>query len=86
MEPMSAVYNIGSGRAPPEVPKNISMGLRDLLFQTFKRSALYHDYHDHHMQRCIIMSTVRYTYSMSTPPFVSQNIPCHMLYDHFEML
>lgn len=37
MEPMSAVYNIGSGRTPPEMPKDLSMGLKDILLQMFKR-------------------------------------------------
>ena len=40
MEPMSAVYNIGSGRTPPEMPKDLSMGLKDILLQMFKRSEI----------------------------------------------
>jgi len=37
MEPMSAVYSIGSGRKSPEIPSNLSKSLRDFLSQTFKR-------------------------------------------------
>ena len=37
MEPMSAVYNIGSGRKSPEMPSNLSKALRNFLLQTFKR-------------------------------------------------
>eukprot|EP00112_Aurelia_sp_Birch-Aquarium-sp1_P012247 Seg2574.2 transcript_id=Seg2574.2/GoldUCD/mRNA.D3Y31 product="Mitogen-activated protein kinase kinase kinase 2" protein_id=Seg2574.2/GoldUCD/D3Y31 len=37
MEPMTAVYNIGTGRKPPELPSDLSGSLRDFTLQTFKR-------------------------------------------------
>ncbi len=39
LEPMTAVYNIGTGRRPPELPTNLSGSLKDFLHQSFKRFA-----------------------------------------------
>ncbi|XP_057296599.1 mitogen-activated protein kinase kinase kinase 2-like [Hydractinia symbiolongicarpus] len=37
MEPMSAMYNIGSGRKSPEIPSGLSDSLGDFFYQCFKR-------------------------------------------------
>eukprot|EP00794_Sanderia_malayensis_P006036 gene6036-6737_t len=37
LEPMTAVYNIGTGKRPPEFPAKLSGSLKDFLLQSFKR-------------------------------------------------
>ena len=37
MEPMAAIYNIGTGRRAPDLPENITIPLKDFLCQCLKR-------------------------------------------------